>query len=73
MSRSTKARAARLYNERSAAALEVCAIGIEPEVMDGDKPVLRGNEVVLDDFMIVVVAVGIGEHFTCLACDRLTG
>jgi len=27
MSRRTKARAARLYNERNAAALDVCAIG----------------------------------------------
>ena len=63
MSRRTKARAARLYNECNAAALDVCSrlVGsIESEVTDeSGKPALRGIGVVLDDFVIVVVAVGI--------------
>ena len=51
MSRRTKARVAREYNEWSAAALDVCAI------VDDDSPDLRGRSVVL--VMVVVVAVGI--------------
>jgi hypothetical protein len=66
MSRRTKARAARLYSEFNAAAFDVCGIvgdGIESEVTDeSGKPALRGIGVVLSDFVIVVVAVGIEER-----------
>ena len=56
MSRRTKARAARLYNECNAAAFDVCAI--DSGVTDGsDKKDFFG--VVLDFLVIVVVAVGI--------------
>lgn len=67
MSRRTKARAARLYNERNVAALDVSPIegsdesGVIDEGCTVNKPVLRGNGVVLVDFAIVVVAVGIEE------------
>ena len=50
MSRRTKARVAREYNEWSATALNVCAI------VDDDSPDLRGRSVVL---VMAVVAVGI--------------
>ena len=50
ISRRTKTRVAREYNEWSAAALDVCAI------VDDDSPDLRGRSVVL---VIVVVVVGI--------------
>jgi hypothetical protein len=60
----TKARAARLYNECSATTFDVCAIvgcGIESEVTDkGAQPAVRPIDVVLDDFVIMVVGVGIG-------------
>ena len=55
MSRRTKARAARLYNECNAAAFDVCAIDSE-EVDESGK---NDFGVDLDDFVIVVVAVGI--------------
>lgn len=55
MSRRTKARVARLYNECNAAAFDVCAIDWEVTDESGKK----GIGVVLDDFVIVVVAVGI--------------
>lgn len=55
MSRRTKARAARLYNECNAVAFDVCAI--DSEVTDESGKQETG--VVLDDFVIVVVAVGI--------------
>ena len=67
MSRRTKARAARLYNEFNAAAFDVCGSvgdGIESEETDeSGKPALRGIGVVFSDFVIVVVAVGIEAVF----------
>jgi hypothetical protein len=54
MSRRTKARAARLYNECNAAAFDVCTIDSVT-----DESGRQDIGVVLDDFVIVVVAVGI--------------
>ena len=56
MSRRTKARAARLYKECNAAAFDVCAIDSEVVTDDSGRKEIG---VVLDDFVIVVVAVGI--------------
>ena len=55
MSRRTKARVARLYNECNAAAFGVCTIDSELTDESGKQDI----GVVLDDFVIVVVAVGI--------------
>ena len=57
MSRRTKARAARLYNEFNAVVFEVCcaAIGWGERDESGGKKDFG----VLDDFVSVVVAVGI--------------
>ena len=60
MSRRTKARAARLYNECNAAAFDVCAIG--SGVTDSDESVKEYFGVVLDGFVMVVVVVGIEER-----------
>lgn len=55
MSRRTKARAARLYNEFNAAVFEVCTI----DSGETDESGKKDFGVVLDDFVIVVVVVDI--------------
>lgn len=57
ISRRTKARAARVYNDRSVALVDVCG---EPFEIGADGEVsVRGKWGVLDCFVSVLVAVGI--------------